>query len=91
MSASLLVTYATRSGSTQEVAETIAATLREGGLAVTCQPISKVQSLDSCTALVLGAPLYMFRWHKDAKRFLSRHQQALMAATGGSLCAGAIP
>ena len=28
---------------------------------------------------MLGAPLYMFRWHKDAKRFLSRHHQALMA------------
>ncbi len=27
--------------------------------------------------LVLGAPLYMFRWHKDAKAFLSRHQEAL--------------
>jgi menaquinone-dependent protoporphyrinogen oxidase len=26
---------------------------------------------------VLGAPLYMFRWHKDAKSFLSRHRQAL--------------
>ena len=79
VSASILVGYATNSGSTQEVAEAIAATLREGGLAVACQPLSKVQSIDSCSAVVLGAPLYMFRWHKDAKRFLSRHRQALMA------------
>ena len=27
--------------------------------------------------LVLGAPLYMFHWHKDAKAFLSRHQETL--------------
>ena len=27
--------------------------------------------------LVLGAPLYMFRWHKDALAFLSRHKEAL--------------
>jgi hypothetical protein len=26
---------------------------------------------------VLGAPLYMGRWHKDAQRFLSWHQEAL--------------
>ena len=77
MSASILVGYATRSGSTQEVAETIAATLREDGLTVVCQPLKEVQTLDGRDAVVLGAPLYMFRWHKDAKRFLLRHRQAL--------------
>jgi len=78
MSASILVGFATRTGSTQEVAETIAATLREGGLAVDCRPLKEVQTLERYTAVVLGAPLYMFRWHKDAKRFLSRHHQALL-------------
>ena len=79
MSASILVGFATRTGSTQEVAETIAAALREGGLAVDCRPLKEVQTLEGYGAVVLGAPLYMFRWHKDAKRFLSRHHQALMA------------
>jgi menaquinone-dependent protoporphyrinogen oxidase len=78
MSTSILVGYATRYGSTQEVAEAIAATLREGGLAVDCRPLKEVQTLEGYTAVVVGAPLYMFRWHKDAKRFLSRHRQALM-------------
>jgi len=77
MSASVLVGYATRYGSTQEVAETIAATLREGGLAVDCRPMNKVRTLEGYAAVVLGAPLYMFRWHKDAIHFLSRHHQAL--------------
>jgi menaquinone-dependent protoporphyrinogen oxidase len=79
MSASILVGYATRSGSTQEVAETIAATLREGRLTVVCQLLKEVQTLDGYGAVVLGAPLYMFRWHKDAMRFLARQRQALMA------------
>ena len=79
MSASILVAYATRYGSTQEVAESIAAALREGGQMVDCQPAKQVRSLDGYGAIVLGAPLYMFRWHKDAKNFLSRHRQALMA------------
>jgi menaquinone-dependent protoporphyrinogen oxidase len=79
MSTSILVAYATKYGSTQEVAETVAATLREAGLSVTCGPARQVRDLEGYDAIVLGAPLYMFRWHKDAKNFLSRHRQALMA------------
>lgn len=77
MSSSILVGYATRYGSTQEVAEAIAATLREGGLVVGCEPMKNVRTLEGYGGIVLGAPLYMFRWHKDAKSFLSRHRQAL--------------
>jgi menaquinone-dependent protoporphyrinogen oxidase len=77
MAASILVGYATRCGSTQEVAEAIAAALREDGHSVVSQPARQVRTLDGCDAVVLGAPLYMFRWHKDALRFLARHQQAL--------------
>ena len=77
MPASVLVGYATRYGSTQEVAETVAATLRESGLTVDMQPVREVRTLEGYSAVVLGAPLYMFRWHKDARRFLSRHRKAL--------------
>jgi menaquinone-dependent protoporphyrinogen oxidase len=77
MSASVLVAYATRYGSTQEVAQAVAATLRDGGLAVDIQPMREVRSLAGYRAVVLGAPLFMFRWHKDALRFLSRHRAAL--------------
>ena len=45
MSASVLVAYATRYGSTQEVAEAVAATLRERGLEVDVQPMRKVSGL----------------------------------------------
>jgi menaquinone-dependent protoporphyrinogen oxidase len=79
MSASILVAYATKQGSTQEVAEAIAAALREDGTAVDCRPLKEVKTLEGYAAVVVGAPLYMFRWHKDAKIFLSRHRQALMA------------
>ena len=78
MSSSILVGYETKYGSTQEVAEAIAAALREGGLEVDLQPVRAVRDLAGYGAVVLGAPLYMFRWHKDAKSFLSRHRQALM-------------
>lgn len=77
MSTLVLVGYATRYGSTQEVAEAVAATLRERGLEVDIQPMRKVRTLAGYRAVVLGAPLFMFHWHKDALRFLSRHREAL--------------
>jgi menaquinone-dependent protoporphyrinogen oxidase len=37
-----------------------------------------VQSLEGYSLVVLGAPLYIGHWHKDAQSFLSRHHEALM-------------
>jgi menaquinone-dependent protoporphyrinogen oxidase len=59
MSALVLVGYATRYGSTQQVAEAIAATLRECGLAVDNQPMREVRTLKGYGAVVLGAPLFV--------------------------------
>jgi menaquinone-dependent protoporphyrinogen oxidase len=78
MEARVLVAYATRYGSTQEVAEVVAATLRECGLAVDSGPMREVRGLEGYRAVVLGAPLYLFRWHKDALQFLTRHREALL-------------
>ena len=77
MSALILVAYATRYGSTQEVAEAVASTLRERGLAVDIQPMRQVHTLDQYRAVVLGAPLYMLHWHKDVLHFLAQHRAAL--------------
>ena len=73
----VLVTYATRYGSTEAVAESIAETLRDTGVAVEIQPAREVRFLDRYRAVVLGVPLYMSRFHKDARRFLSTYRSAL--------------
>jgi menaquinone-dependent protoporphyrinogen oxidase len=77
VSRSILLAYATKYGSTQAVAEQIATTLREKGLQVSVQRAREVGSLEGYDAVILGAALYMFRWHRDARRFLKRHRQAL--------------
>lgn len=73
----ILVTYATRYGSTEEVAEAIASTLREIGLEVELQPMRAVKSVDSYGATVLGAAIYGGHWHPEAHQFLSQQQEAL--------------
>lgn len=74
---SILLAYASRFGSTQEVAETIADTLREAGLEVDLQPVQEVKSLDRYSAVVLGAAIYNAKWNADAHQFVMQHQDAL--------------
>jgi menaquinone-dependent protoporphyrinogen oxidase len=74
---SILLAYATRFGSTQEVAETIAVSLRQAGFDVDMQPMADVKSLDAYDAIVLGAAIYNAHWHAEAHHFVSLHQEAL--------------
>jgi menaquinone-dependent protoporphyrinogen oxidase len=77
MNEKVLIAYASRYGSTQEVAEAIAATLRESSLFVDFQPMKKVKSLAGYGAIVLGTPVYMGSLHKDMQNFLTLYQEAL--------------
>jgi len=72
-----LVAYATKHGSTEEVAAAIAAALLAAGAEVQVQPARKVRDLSPFDAVVLGAPLYAGRWHRDAHGFLKRHRRSL--------------
>jgi menaquinone-dependent protoporphyrinogen oxidase len=73
----VLVAYATKRGSTREVAEAVAATLTDQGLDVDVEAASSVASIASYDAVVLGGALYTGRWHRDARAFLERHRVAL--------------
>ncbi len=78
MSTSVLVVYATRYGATQEVAEAVAAALRESGVETKVESAKQVRTVEGYSAVVLGAPLYIGAWPGDAKSFLTRHQAALI-------------
>jgi len=74
----ILVVFATRNGSTEEVAGAIAGTLREIGPIVDLRPARAAREpIDGADLVVLGAPLYSGRWHRDAHRFLKRHRNEL--------------
>ena len=74
----VLMAYATKNGSTQQVADAIAVALRERDAQVVVLPARAVRELaDGYDLVVLGAPLYSGRWHRDAHRFLRRHRSEL--------------
>ncbi len=88
MEIKVLVAYASTHGSTQEVAEVVADVLRERGLVVDFQPVRNVRILAGYSAVVLGAPLYMFHWHKAARHFLTQHRKILADGLPVAIFAG---
>jgi menaquinone-dependent protoporphyrinogen oxidase len=73
----ILIAYASKHGSTREVADAIAAALEPVGIEVEVRPARAVEDPGVYDAVVLGAPLYMARWHKDARAFVRNHRKAL--------------
>ncbi|MFE1291816.1 flavodoxin domain-containing protein [Streptomyces sp. NPDC058751] len=77
MTGTVLVTYGTTNGSTAEIADAVAGILRKDGLAVESCSARSVRSVVPYDAVVVGGGLYAGRWHKDARRFVRRHRDAL--------------
>lgn len=77
MSESVLITYATRYGSTKEVAEKIAQIFIHDGFKVEVLPCKKVDKIDQYQFILIGAPYYIGGMLKEAKNFLLRNQDIL--------------
>jgi len=73
----IIVAYASIHGSTQEVAECIAETIREQGVIVDLQPASKVKTLECYQGVILGSALYIGHMNKHALNFLSRFKNMI--------------
>jgi menaquinone-dependent protoporphyrinogen oxidase len=75
----LLVAYATRTGTTAEVAAEIGRVLEAKGFAVEVRKLAEVVSLDGYAAAVIGAPINGMRWHPEASAFVAANKAALGA------------
>jgi menaquinone-dependent protoporphyrinogen oxidase len=77
MARHILIAYATKHGSTREVAAAIANTVAATGDEVDLRNAAQVHELDAYDGIVLGGSLYMGRWHPDAVGFIEDHRTAL--------------
>jgi menaquinone-dependent protoporphyrinogen oxidase len=73
----VLVAYASKRGSTAEIASAVAETLRKAGFEVDCLESGEVADVSPYDAVVLGSAVYMKRWRGDAKHFLRKHSDRL--------------
>ena len=75
----IAVVYASKHGSTREIAERIAAVLRVEGQEADAFSAGEAEELDRYHAVVLGSAVYMGRWRPEAWRFVRRHRDRLAA------------
>ena len=61
MGGSILIAYATKHGSTREVAETLQKELEELGLEAETAPAAEVEDVSSYDGAIVGGSLYMGR------------------------------
>jgi menaquinone-dependent protoporphyrinogen oxidase len=71
-----LLVYATRHGSTSEVADAVAEELRTAFAEVDVQEARSAPSPAGYDAVVVGGPMIM-GWHKDARKYVKRHKDRL--------------
>ena len=72
----VLLVYATRHGSTREVADAVAEELRAAGHEVDQRPAIEAPGPAGYDAVVLGGPMIM-GWHRQAARYAVKHRSEL--------------
>ena len=73
----VLVTVASKHGSTYEIAKQIGAELAARGMDVSVVPVQDVKALDEYDAVILGSAIHMGQWMKSAKEFAARETAVL--------------
>jgi menaquinone-dependent protoporphyrinogen oxidase len=77
MSDKILVTYASRTGSTIGVAEAIGKTLAESGAQVDVLPMQEVKDLSPYRAVVAGSAIQKKQWLPEAMQFIQANRVEL--------------
>jgi menaquinone-dependent protoporphyrinogen oxidase len=75
----VLVAYASRCGSTQEIANAIVQDLKARGCAAELRRVQDVKTLTGYRAVVLGSAVRFGKWLPEASDFVRAHQPALKA------------
>ena len=79
MTETILVTYASKYGATEEIAERIGEVLRQDGLTAEVKEAKGIKDLSPYSTVILGSAVYMGKWLKHATKFLKANREALAA------------
>jgi menaquinone-dependent protoporphyrinogen oxidase len=77
MSKKILVTYASRTGTTAGVADAIGKTLSENGLTVDVLPVRQVKNIEQYDAVVAGSSIQAAKWQPEAMEFITTNKAIL--------------
>ena len=73
----VLVTYASKHGSTRGIAERISAQLKQMGKETDVRSVDAVSDVGSYQAFVIGSAIYYGSWMKEATEWVHRNQAIL--------------
>ncbi|MDP2797046.1 MAG: flavodoxin domain-containing protein [Methanoregula sp.] len=91
MGARILVAYATRNGSTAEIAQAIGRELISAGLTVDVAEIKNISTLAGYTAIVIGGPLYMGSVDGAVGKFVGNNREQLLKLPVAAFVVGLVP
>ena len=74
----ILVAYATRAGSTREIAEAVGHLLGEHGATFEVRSVKDVTDLRPYGAVILGSAIHAGRWLPEAVTFVEQHRTDLI-------------
>lgn len=74
----ILIAYASKYGSTKDIAERIALTLKREGLRTDVKDAESVSSLHAYNAVILGSGIYFDNWLPEASELLESFQDELV-------------
>ena len=77
MNDKILITYASRAGSTAEIAEAIGKTIAQNGAQVDVLPMQEVTDLTPYQAVVAGSAIRKSKWLPEAMQFVLTHRSEL--------------
>ena len=73
-----LIAYATKYGTTKEIAEEIQGVLTENGIESDITNVMETGTIDSYDAVILGSPVYMGKMLVEARDFCQRYKPYLI-------------
>lgn len=74
----ILVTYASRTGSTAEIAEAIGKTLSQNDMNADVLPMQDVKDLDPYNVVIVGSAIRGAKWLPEAMKFIQDHRAQLV-------------
>lgn len=77
MGEKILVAYASKYGSTAEIAQAVGKEIQAAGLPVEVKSVEEVDDPGAYAAVVLGSAVYAGQWRKEAGQFLLDHGEVL--------------
>ena len=77
MDKKILVTYASKTEETADIAQRIGYDLIDKGLEVDVVPVTEVMDISSYDGVVIGSCVYIGQWNDDATMFVKRFEDDL--------------